>query len=234
MTLQDGSWPRLTRVLLLTVLAGCCATVLYAQVYLQFDRVRIKVVTTERPSTQGSVVVSLPDLTRLAGIPAAIILRLENGEIARTVTISINDTEVDRVVLRPERAVRVDLNVSGRAGLTSRDRFELRSDGDGWSLHYLEIANVHGFSHGLFNFVIVPFSTNRYDYDSPSAIASLSVFGVLLVLSLALLQFGENRIIRFAQTALGTVVLILLCTTLVLAMVSKYKIGNVHEAGICG
>ena len=104
------------------------------------------------------------------------------------------------------------------------DKLDLRGNGDGWSLHYLEIANVHGFSHGLFSFVIVPFSTDRHDYDSPSAIASLSVFGVLLILSLALLQFGKNRIIRFAQTALGTVVLILLCTILVLAMVSKYRV----------
>ena len=176
--LQPSSWSGLTRVLLITALAGCCATVLYARVYQQFDRVRVKVVTTERRPSGGSVVVPLPDLSGLAGFPPVVVLRLENRDrVATTVSVSINAAELARVALPPERTVRVDLSMSVGAGsaLSSArigsDRLRVRGEADGWSLHYLEVANVHGFSHGFFSFVIVPSGSDRY--DSASAIASL-------------------------------------------------------------
>ena len=224
-----GSLGSPTRVLLLTAFAGCCATVLYARVYQQFDRVRVKVVTTERRPSGGFVVVPLPDLSGLAGFPPAVVLRLENRDrVATTVRVSINDAELARVVLPPERTVRVDLNMSAGAGSALSSprrgsyRLRVRGEGDGWSLHYLEFANAHGFSHGFFSFVIVPFGSDRY--DSASAIASVSVFGIIWILSLALLKLGQNKAIRRTQTALGILVLIFFFTTLVLAMVSKYKV----------
>ena len=61
------------------LLAGCCATVLYARVYVTFDRVRITAVTTERQASEGAVVVRLPDVSRLAGLPTALILNLRNA-----------------------------------------------------------------------------------------------------------------------------------------------------------
>ena len=130
----------------------------------RFDRVRIQVVTAERASSQRSVVVPLPDLSDLFGFPTAIVLRLENsGLVDRTVTISVSDTELGRRVLRSGRTVRVDLSVSADAGWTSGDRLRIDGDGDGWSLHALELANIHGFSHGMFGFVITPSGTDRYD-----------------------------------------------------------------------
>ena len=157
-------WPGLTPFVLLLVLATFCATVLYTRVYARFDRVRIQVVTAERASSQRSVVVPLPDLSDLFGFPTAIVLRLENsGLVDRTVTISVSDTELGRRVLRSGRTVRVDLSVSADAGWTSGDRLRIDGDGDGWSLHALELANIHGFSHGMFGFVITPSGTDRYD-----------------------------------------------------------------------
>ncbi len=64
MTRQEYPWLRLTRILLLIALAGCCTTVLYTRVYSQFDRIRIKLVSTERPSSQGIVTVTLQERTR--------------------------------------------------------------------------------------------------------------------------------------------------------------------------
>ena len=227
--LQPGSWSGLTRVLLLAAFAGCCATVLYARVYLQFDRVRVRVVTTERRPSGGSVVAPLPDLSGLAGFPPVVVLRLENRDrVATTVRVSLNDAELAHAVLPPERTVRVDLNMSAGAGSalsgarTGSYRLRVTGEGDEWSLHYLELANAHGFSHGFFSFVIVPFGSNRY--ESASAMASLSVFGIIWMLSLALLKLGPNKAVRLTQTVLGGLVLIFFFTTLVLAMVSKYKV----------
>lgn len=237
--LQPGSWCGLTRVLLLTALAGCCATVLYARVYLQFDRVRVKVVTTEHRPSSGSVVVPLPDLSGLDGFPPAVVLRLENRDrVATTVSVSINAAELGRVVLPPERTVRVDLNMSAGAGLAlssarrGSHRFQVRGDGDDWLLHYLELANVHGFSDGVFSFLIVPSDSDRY--DSASAMASLSLLGIVWVLSLAPFTFSEKSTLRFTQAALGILVLILFVTTLVLAMASTYKVLlSVHTFWLC-
>ena len=86
-SLHRALQPGLTRVLLLTALAGSYATVLYARVYLQFDRVRVKVVTTEHRPSGGSVVAPLPDLSGLAGSPPAVILRLENHDRVATVRV---------------------------------------------------------------------------------------------------------------------------------------------------
>ncbi len=226
---QIGSRSGLTRVLLITALAGCCATVLYARVYQQFDRVRVKVVTTEHRPSGGSVVVPLPDLSGLAGFPPAVVLRLENRDrVATTVSVFLNAAELARVALPPERTVRVDLSPSVGAGLAlssariGSDRLRLSGEGDGWALHYLEVANVHGFSHGFFSFVIVPSGSDRY--DSASAMASLSVFGIVWVISLVLFTFSANRTIRVTQTALGLLVLIFFVTTLVIATVSPYKV----------
>ena len=118
------------------------------------------------------------------------------------VRVFINDAEVARAVLPPERTVRVDLNMAAGAGLalsiapSGSRRLRVRGDGDGWSLHYLELANVHGVTHGFFGFVIVPFRSDRY--DSASAMASLSLFGIVWVLSLALFTFSETE--RFASS----------------------------------
>ena len=80
-------------------------------------RIGPAVVTTERRPSGGSVVVPLPDLSGLAGFPPAVVLRLENRDrVATTVRVSINDAELARVVLPPERTVRVDLNMSAGAG----------------------------------------------------------------------------------------------------------------------
>ena len=148
---------------------------------------------------------------------------LENSDpVPKTVSVSINDSQLASVTLRPESTLRADLNVSANPGLAIGDTFELRGDGDGWSLLFLEIANVHGFSHGLFSFVIAPFSADRYDSAPP--IATLFVFVILLVLSLPLFKFSENAALQRAQIVLGAVVLIFFCTTLVAAAISKYKV----------
>ncbi len=221
-------WSEPTRVVLFAALAACCATVLFARVYQQFERVRVKVVRTEQGPSRGSIDIPLPDLSSLAGFSPAVILRAVNREgVATTVNLAIDDAELaPAVVLPPERTVRIDLSMSASAGLvlagtrSGSHTLRLRGEGD-WSLLYLEFANVHGFSGGFFSFVIVPFGSDHH--DSPSAVASLLVFGVIFLLSFALLQ-RRLAPVRRAQIVLGVLVVFFFLTTLVLPMVSKYKV----------
>lgn len=106
--------------MLALVLAGYCATVLYARVYVTFDRVRITVVTTEHQASEGAVVVPLPDVSRLAGLPTALILNLRNAASdPRVVSVTLAGSELGRILLDPGEHVRADLTVPADARITT-------------------------------------------------------------------------------------------------------------------
>ena len=125
---RSASGPWVLRILMLGALTAGCATVLYARVYLEFERVRIKVVTAERPvaSSGGSLTVRLPNLSQFAGSPAAIVVGLANNTaLGKTVAIAVDDEELARVLLPPEGALRVDLSVEEGSTLAAGSRFDL-------------------------------------------------------------------------------------------------------------
>lgn len=213
----------LVKIIGLVILAGCCATAFHARVYQQFDRVRIRVVTSEVQAVDGSVVVPLPDLTSLVGMPTAIVLRVQNGSTeTRTVALVVRGAEVDRFVIRPTQSLRVDFSIPTRTSLHEGDRVELTGDGDDWAVHYLELANVYGFSSGLFSFVITPTETTLV--DSFSIIASFLLFCLLLVLSIPLFRLPEGRVVRFVSLIPGATVLCFFFLTLALPAISSFKV----------
>ena len=216
-------WPgRIPFVLLLTI-AGCCATILYTRVYTDFERVRVRVVTTERASSQQAVVVSLPDLSGLAEFPTAVVLRLENRELVdRMLTFSVNGIELGHYVLRATGHARVDLRAPINPVWVRGDLLRIEADGDGWLLHSLELANIHGFSSGAFSFVITP-SDNEH-YESVSGTAALVLFGALLLCSLPLLRLGRRKNFRVSQIVIVTLVLGFFAITLMATAVSDYKV----------
>ena len=216
-------WLPTGRQVLSLLLAGCCATVLYARVYATFDRVRIMAVMTEQQAFEGAVVVPLPDVSRLAGLPTALILDLRNAAPdPRVVSVTLAGSELARILLDPGEDVRADLSLPADAGITRGDRLELEADGDRWSLRQLEIANSHGFSRGLFAFVIVPSPADQY--QSPPAIVLLLVFIVLLGLPVSSFQRGGLNVARPVHLALAGAALFIFGTTLIIAFVSQYKI----------
>ena len=214
-------WPGLKRFGAFVALAGCCALVLYGRVYLSYDRVRISVVNSERLPSDGSMAVILPDLSRLAEGPTAIVLTLHNQALTtRSIMVADSDASLSRFEIRPNETLRVDLSV--QAGLRTGDTLHLVGDGDGWSLRHLEVGNAHGFSHGLFSLVVVPQGVERY--DAVSIVGALSLFVVLVVLACPLFRFDNHRYIRLTEVALITVVSLLFLIIAVLPMVSQYKV----------
>ena len=207
----------------LIALSGCCAVALHTRVYERFDRVRIKVVTSALQPVDGAVVVPISDAAGLAGMPAALILGLQNGgPEARTIGITVNGAWLDRVVIRPRQTRRVDLGVSAQAHAGQASRLELVGDGDDWALQSLELANVHGFSSGLFSFVITPDDAALSDH--PSGLAAVLLFGVLLALSIPMLRFNTGRVIGVVSLLPGALVCCFLGATLVLPAVSAFKV----------
>ena len=205
------------------LLAGFCAIVLHARVYDDFERVRVRVLGVARAASLGVVSVTLPDLSRLSGHPAAIVLRFTNdGSAVRRVRVAAGDTTIGDVSLAPGREARVDLSLPDGAALSPGDRLEIASNGDGWSLTSLEVANIHGFSRGLFEFVIVPASARP-----PSrlgVLVTLLVFGVLLALPISSSRLPEHRIVRGAYVATASLVLLFLTATLIAPLVSDFAV----------
>ena len=213
----------LTRLCLLAGLAALSAAVLHGRVYTGFERIRANVVTETQLSSGGALTVPLPAVAGLEGYPLAVILQLENPtRTATTIVVELNGSVVDHVTVGAERTVRVDLGVPAGIRAAGSDVITLTSDGDGWSIHALEIANVHGFSHGPLSFVVVPTDTERY--ASAPGWASLAAFAGLLALSLVLRRPDSNRFIQRTQTALSVTTTALFLAVLLLPLLTDYKV----------
>ena len=218
-----GVSSRPLRFVAVVAMAGCCAAVFHTLVYYEFERTRIRVVTTPQPSVDGRVVVFLPDIDSLAETPTAVILRLRNesGE-DRTVQMFLGNTALGRSIIGSRQSVRVDRSVSARAGVGSADRMELHADGDDWSLQCLELANVHGFSSGSFSFVITP--ADGAAPSRPSGVAAALLFLTLLGISFVSARSDEGDRLRSVYRASAAVVLCLFGATLALPLVSPYRL----------
>ena len=215
------------------LLAGFCAIVLHARVYDDFERLRFHLVRAGRAASNGAVTVTLPDLSRLSGQPAAIILRFTNdGPAVRLARVTVGGATFADVPLAPGRQVRVDLRLPDGAALSQGDSLDITSDGDGWSLTFLEIANIHGFSRGLFEFVIVPASARAP--DRVGVLGTLLVFAVLLVLPISSSRILENRVVRAAYVIKASLVLLFLTAILIAPLVSDYAVLlAAHTFGLC-
>ena len=200
-----------------------CAIVLHARVYDDFERLRFPIVRTEQPASLGSVAVTLPDLSRLSGQPAAIILRLANNDSAlRVVRIAIGGATLADVPLAPGRQVRVDLSLPDGGTVSEGDRVEATSDGDGWSLTSLEVANIHGFSQGLVEFVVVPASARTS--NRLSVLVTLLASVILLVLPVSSFRAIKSRVFRTAHMVMAPLVVLFLTAVLVAPWVSDYSV----------
>ena len=205
------------------MLAGACAAVLHTRVYTEFALVRFRVVTSPRAASAGAVVAALPDLARLAGQPAALVLRLANGGAApRTVRVAAGDAVLGEAVVRPGREAQMDLSVSDGVVLTDAGRLDLTADGGGWALTYLEAANVHGFSTGAFEVMVTPApSRTPQRLGTPAGVAA---FGLLLTLHI----LGWRRIAyrrgRAAHAAAAALVVSFLAAVLAAPFVSGFAV----------
>ena len=214
---------RLVQFVGVVAIAGCCAAVFHTRVYYEFSRTRIRVVTTQQPSVDGRIVVFLPDLESLTATPTAVILRLRNESAEdRTVQMFLGGAPLGRSVIGARQTIRVDRSVSAQPGVALADRIELRGDGDGWMLQYLELANVHGFSTGPFSLVIVP--AEATPSSRPAGVVSVLLFLVLIGISVTSVRRDEGRGLRMVSWASVAIVMCLFGTTLALPAVSPYRL----------
>ena len=137
------------------VLAAACLAVLTARVPVEFSRIRYRAVTTARPALYDpSVTIHLPDISRLAGSPSAIVVRLRGAAEPARLTLALDGVRLTQVDLPARNEIRVDTSTTISNSI--EHQFVASGDRTGWELTYLEVANVHGYSRGIFGFSIVP------------------------------------------------------------------------------
>ncbi|MCC7417673.1 MAG: hypothetical protein IT176_11075 [Acidobacteria bacterium] len=161
-----------------SLLGATCLAVLATHVHFGFSRVRLFPQVPAHAVDVRSVVVPLPDMERLAGIRAAIVLRVRGGAQAAPLSIALDDHPIAQAVAPAGRQVRVDASAGVLSG--PGHRLTVASDRAGWHLDGLEVANVHGFSTGLLNFAIVPRGGMKGAPVPPWAIG-LAAFGLLML-----------------------------------------------------
>lgn len=207
------------------LLAAGCALVLHARVPAGFDRVRLRVVRTPIEAASGAVRVPLPDLSSLAGQPAAVVLRLANdGPAPRVVRVSAGGDRLADVAIDPGRRTRVDLSVPDAAQLSAAGRLDLASAGGGWRLAGLEVSNAHGFSRGLISFVVAPRAAGAA--GGAGAAAGVAAFVVLTPLFAGAIRAARaaRRLARAALLAAAAPTLALLAAVLLAPAASDYAV----------
>jgi hypothetical protein len=207
------------RILYTVLLASACLAVLATRVVPEFNRIRFLVVTKPRLAEQPALVVALPDLTRLAGAPAAVVVRLRGTTETATVTIALDAAHVTTAAVPPGREIRVDAPTLAAAG--PGQQLILTGDRAGWQLAHLEIANIYGFSHGTLKFVIVPRERPR-DSSVPWWLLVLSA--VVAIAARPAPDWPRRRGARLLHRAVVGLVLVLFALSLLADRVSGYRV----------
>ena len=209
---------RSARSALSILLAAICVCVLGLAVHAGFERIRFRVVTTPQRVTEPSLAFPLPDLTPLAGVPVAIILRVTGEMQAVQLTVLLDSEIVGRLSLPAQRTRRVDLSVAAPAG--TGHRLVLLADRPGWRLDSLQIGNVHGFSDGPLSFVIVP--RNR-GVDSPTLWLLPPLF-IALVVARPRFEWSTRRFLQVVHRSAAGAFALLFASVLIAPAVSPYRV----------
>lgn len=210
---------RIRRFACAAFLTALLLAVLATHVQFGFERVRVRLVASPRLVTDAALVLPVPEISGLAGQPAALILRAKGTGEPVAVTVKFDDAPVARVDLRGQEEIRVDTSAFMSVG--REHRIAIDSDRPGWVLSYLEIANVHGHSDGLLGFVVVPPSR---DVDRVLPLWMLVPLGAALFALAVIAEWPRRRIWRRLSFGVAAVVGVLFVLVLVADLGSQFKV----------
>lgn len=207
------------RFLFTIVLAGVCLAVLASRVETEFKRHRYIVRSWSLNAQEPVVAVALPDLSRLAGNPMAIVMRLRGGDEAVDVGVALDGLAVTTVTVPARKEILVNASTAGAVG--PGQQLLLTGTRAGWRLVHLEVANVYGFSHRVPKFVIVP---RERPLSRPVPIWGLALFTLVALCARPRLDWPVGRAARLVYWTAATAVLVFFAATLLLDTFTRYKI----------
>ena len=169
------AWSRVSQ----TLGALLCLWVLAGHVCTDFKRVRIRLVTTPLATQQA---VSLP-LDRAADIPdryLVLIYRVRNvGTEPVRISARIDDKVLQDRAVAPGSSARFDLVWPRPPSVPGSYRIDLAGTTSQWAVEYAELANVHGFTRGAVEFLILP-ASQPFASPAPWALVALAAWALLV------------------------------------------------------
>jgi hypothetical protein len=130
--------------------------VLAANVFVSFPRERTKLVETPLPPRQR-VVLPLAEAVHTPGDRLVLVYRLRNlGPVPVTVSARVGDRVLGVVQIAPGVSKRVDLAWPRPRAPLPTDTLELVGSSGTWVVEYAELANLHGYTVGTVEFLVLP------------------------------------------------------------------------------
>jgi hypothetical protein len=208
------------------LLALLCGGVFAGRVYSTFEPIRVKVATSSLPSEEGRVSVAVPparSADRL-GSPAVLIAQLQNpSSSAIGVAAAIEGRRIATVTVDARDTRRVDLATRSDVPVRPGDVITFSSARSGWTLEYLEVANIFGSSRNLLPLLIVPASLR--EYARPPLV--LAVLLTIAIWGIALVDFStpvQSRRRAVLRRLLQAVAVLFLTLVLASALISPFKL----------
>ena len=196
-----------------------CGWTLYAHVSTVVP-LRIKL-NAPAPTREGSVSLPLDAASRLQQPWLVVVCRLVNSaDTAVEIEARIDSRLLTRVTLLPTSSVRVDLAWPTPSAAPPSSSLNLVGARAGWRVESAELANLHGFSRGLLNFVVLP--ARRPVERAPVWLLVLGFGGTALIL-LVRSPFS-HRALWWAHAGSVAVMLALFATASLSPVLSPYRI----------
>ncbi len=130
--------------------------VLAANVFVSFPRARTKLVESPLPPRQR-VVLPLAEAVRTPGDRLVLVYRLRNsGSAPVTVSVRVGDRALGEVQVAPGVSKRFDLSWERPRTPIATDMLELDGSPQTWVVEYAELANLHGYTVGTVEFLVLP------------------------------------------------------------------------------
>jgi hypothetical protein len=140
--------------------------VLAANVFISFPRARTKLVETPLPP-RPRVALPLADAVSTPGDRLVLVYRLRNiGSAPATISVRTGGRVLREVQIAPGVSRRFDLAWERPRTPVPTDTLELVGSSDTWVVEYAELANLHGYTVGAVEFLILP-DAQRFEGPPP-------------------------------------------------------------------
>jgi hypothetical protein len=214
-----------SRVLWASLLAAALCLVLATRVYVSFDALRVKLVRTPVPASEGTVRIEAARDARASRLdaPVALIAVIDNpSDAANTFRITADAHPVCTATLLARSTHRVDCVIVGDWIRGPSHTLAITGGGPTWHLNFLEIATHHGSSSRLLSFHVLPDVATSY--RQPGVNVVVGTWVVLWLLFLIRPVSTWPRAATRTHQVVSVIVVLLLAAAVVSPLVSPFLV----------
>jgi hypothetical protein len=213
------------RILRATVLSGLAIVVLTTHVFVDIDRIRVKVLPAPAAATAGQVratTAGLPEANALRP-PFALIARINSpAPGANPFSVTVDRTPVCMRDVAGSGSRRIDCAVAGEWNPAIEHQVAIQGPSTEWTLEYLELATHHGNTDGAHYLMVLPASSGHY--VRPAIRWVIAAWLILIVLLLLPTPPPLPRWIRLLYRIVAVAVVLELTVSLFSQWISDYRI----------